>query len=490
MQVALDLVVVGTRRAGLGVGHVLGEHRGDVAVGVLLAAGAFDDEAVAQAHHVARVEAVEALDRLLHEVLALDPQFARERHVALAQLGLERMVRRLAQLGGTFGVVGDDELERVEHRDAALGGLVEVVTHAFLEHAHVDPRVGLGDADALGEAAEAGGGEAAAAGTDERRQARVVPAGDVAFIHQLDQLALGQHHVGEVEARELDLLRQRAREVAFAGERVEQPVVERTLVLELERAHRVRDVLDRVLDRVGEGVHRVDAPGVAGAMVGGVADAVDRRVTQVDVGARHVDLRAQDVGAFGELAGAHAREEVEVFVHAAVAVRAVLARLGQRATVGAHLLGRLRVHIGLPGPDQAQRAVVHAVEVVRGEVQVFAPLEAEPLHRLEDGVDVLLLFLLGVGVVEAHVAGAAVGLGEAEVQADRLGVAVVQVAVGLGRKARLDAAAPFRRTDVLVDDVADEIGHDGRFGSRVLFGFHRGVREGGKIGLGPVSGMR
>jgi len=107
---------------------------------------------------------------------------------------------------------------------------------------------------------------------------------------------------------------------------------------------------------------------------------------------------------------------------------------------------------------------------------VLAPLEAQPLHRLEDGVDIFLLFLLGVGVVEAHVADAAVGLGEAEVQADRLGVAVVKVAVGLGREARLDAAAPFRRADVLVDDVADEVGDDGRFGcgcGGVLFGFHR-----------------
>ena len=386
------------------------------------------------------------------------------------------MVGRLAQLGFALGVVGEHELERIEHRHAAFGGLVEVVAHALFEHAHVDPRVGLRHADALGEAAEARGGEAAAAGADERGQARVVPAVDMAFVHELDQLALGQHHVGQVEAGELDLLRQRAREAALGGECVEQPVVERALVLELERAHRVGDVLDRVLDRVGEGVHRIDAPRVAGAMVGGVADAVDRRVAQVDVGARHVDPGAQDVRALGEFAGAHACEQVEILGHAAIAVGAVLARLGQRAAVGAHLLGRLRVHIGLAGLDQADRAVVHAVEIVRGEVQVLAPLEAEPMHRLEDGVDVFLLFLLGVGVVEAHVADAAVGLGQAEVQADRLGVAVVQVAVGLGREARLDAAAPFAVAVVLVDDAADEVGDDGGFGGRsggVLFGFHR-----------------
>jgi hypothetical protein len=35
---------------------------------------------------------------------------------------------------------------------------------------------------------------------------------------------------------------------------------------------------------MGEGVHRIDAPLVAGVVVRGVADAVDGRVAQVDVG--------------------------------------------------------------------------------------------------------------------------------------------------------------------------------------------------------------
>jgi hypothetical protein len=47
-------------------------------------------------------------------------------------------------------------------------------------------------------------------------------------------------------------------------------------------------------------------------VVRGVADAVDGRVAQVDVGRGHVDPGAQDVGAVGELAGLHALEEVHV----------------------------------------------------------------------------------------------------------------------------------------------------------------------------------
>jgi hypothetical protein len=88
---------------------------------------------------------------------------------------------------------------------------------------------------------------------------------------------------------------------------------------------------------------------------------------------------------------------------------------------------------------------------------VLLPVEAQPLDGLDDGVDVFLLFLGRVGVVEAQVAGAAVDLGQAEVEADALGVAVVQVAVGLGREAGLDAAAPLAEAAIFVDEVADEV---------------------------------
>ena len=67
---------------------------------------------------------------------------------------------------------------------------------------------------------------------------------DVPLLHELEQLALAHHRVGQVQARELDLLRaRRHRQV------LDQPVVERPVVLELERAERVRDPLDRVRRR-------------------------------------------------------------------------------------------------------------------------------------------------------------------------------------------------------------------------------------------------
>ena len=105
----------------------------------------------------------------------------------------------------------------------------------------------------------------------------------------------------------------------------------------------------------------------------------------------------------------------------------------------ADLVGRERVDVGQPSPDQLLGALIELLEVVGGVVLAVAPVEAEPADVLLDGVDVLDVFLDRVGVVEAQVAAAAELGGDAEVEADGLGVADVQVAVGLGRKAGDDA---------------------------------------------------
>ena len=150
---------------------------------------------------------------------------------------------------------------------------------------------------------------------------------------------------------------------------------------------------------------------------------------------RHVDLGAQHARAVGKFAGPHAAEQIEIFLDRAVAERAVLARLGQRAAVGAHLVLRLIVDIGLAGADQMLGPVVELLEIVRGMIEVLAPVEAEPAHVALDGVDIFLLFLGRVGVVETQMAAAAEFLRDAEIQADRLGVADMQIAVRLRRKA-------------------------------------------------------
>ncbi len=115
--------------------------------------------------------------------------------------------------------------------------------------------------------------------------------------------------------------------------------------------------------------------------------------------------------------------------------------------------------------DEVHGPRIQRLEVVGRVEQVVAPVEPEPADVGLDGVDVLLLLLLRIRVVEAQVAVAAELRGDAEVEADRLGVADVQIAVGLRWEAR-DGCANSPRGDVGGDDLADEV---------AAFGWRRGL---------------
>ena len=257
----------------------------------------------------------------------------------------------------------------------------------------------------------ASGGQPPAAQRGQGGHAGIVPAVDQAFVDQPPQLALRGQGVGQVEARELDLLRQ-----VDAVDVVEEPVVERPVILELEGAQRVGYALDRVGLAVGPVVHGVDAPLRARAVVLRVEDPVEHRVAQVHVRRGHVDLRAERVRSVLELAVLHPFEQVEVLFNGAVSVRTLAARFVPPPAVRARFLRTQAADVGLALADQFQRPFVELVEVVRRVERFAAPVETEPAHVALDGLDVLGVFRGRVRVVEAEVAVAAVLLGDAEVE--------------------------------------------------------------------------
>ncbi len=110
-------------------------------------------------------------------------------------------------------------------------------------------------------------------------------------------------------------------------------------------------------------------------------------------------------------------------------------------------------------------------EIVRRVAQAVAPIEAEPMHVAFDALDELFGLALGVRIVEPQEAGAAELLGDAEIDADRLRVTDVQIAVRLGREARLHAPAVLTGRDLVRDDLTDEVAA-ARGLSGVFFGFH------------------
>ena len=194
-----------------------------------------------------------------------------------------------------------------------------------------------------------------------------------------------------------------------------------------------------------------------------------------------IDLRAERAGTVGEGAGAHLLEEVEIFLHAAVAKGAGPAGPVGRAAVFVGLLGGEVADVSLARVNEGERAGVNLAEIIRRKKRrvvrfatqdLIRPAGDEPAHIGDDGVHVFHVFLRGIRVVHAQVAGAAKLLRDAKVQADAFGVADVQVAIRLGRKAR---GHPLARAagEIGGDDVADEVGR-GRGGGRRIGGHGSG----------------
>ncbi|MNL23162.1 hypothetical protein D3C87_1445310 [compost metagenome] len=95
--------------------------------------------------------------------------------------------------------------------------------------------------------------------------------------HQQVQLTLGHHGVFQIQTREFVLTRMHR-----DGDVIQNPIVQTTVVLELQRTQRVRNAFQRIADAVGEVVHRVDAPLVASLVVLGKFNAIQHRIAHHD----------------------------------------------------------------------------------------------------------------------------------------------------------------------------------------------------------------
>ena len=101
------------------------------------------------------------------------------------------------------------------------------------------------------------------------------------------------------------------------------------------------------------------------------------------------------------------------------------------AAVVLELLGGQLADVGQALLDEVHGQLVGLLKVVGAVEEAVAPVEAQPVDVLLDGVHVLRVLLGGVGVVHAQVADAAEFLGGAEVDGQGLAVADVEIAVGL-----------------------------------------------------------
>ena len=403
MDGALDLAAVGgIAVAGLEVGGAV--DGGNAAVGILLHAGALDDVSAHQTHLTANGQALELGRRHLGKVLILDPQLFGKGHLAGGGIvGFAvGVVGYIKVLGLVLRVVVYDQLYGVQHCNAALSGQVQLAADAGFQLAHVDQVVGLGDAGLPHEGEDGGGGVATAAQAAQGGHTGVVPAVHNAHFHQLTQVALAHDGVGHVQACKLTLL------------------------------------------------------GALAVMLG-VLDAVDGRVTHVHVGAGQIDLGTQGLFALLELTGTHPAEQVKILFRGAVAPRRGTGRLaGIGTAVLAHFVAGQVVHVGLALHDELFGILVALVKVVAAVEDAAVGVGTQPVQILDDAVHVLLTLAGRVGVVQTQVELTAVLVCNGPVDVDGLGTADVQVAVGLGREAGMDLA-DLALGQISVDDVGQKV---------------------------------
>ena len=337
---ALDLAAVGGVAAA-GIGVIRRVNFLDAAVGGLLAAGAGDEICALQtALRAVGVQALVLGDGFGEEIVRLDPDLAGERDGVRALFGMDGVVFNLKGFRLALRIIRDDELHRAQNGHGALCRVVEIFAQAVLQKRVFHSVGGLRHADALTEIADGMAGVASSSQTAERRHTRIVPAGDIILLDQLAQLAFGHDGVVDAETGELDLPG-----LCGDGDVIYHPVIERAMRLKFQRAQRVRDALQRVLNGVGKVIHRIDAPLVALPVMVHIADAVNDRVAHIEVAGGKIDFCAQRAAALGELAVFHALEQVEVFLDGAVAVRAY-GRLADIAAELAELLGRQVADVG------------------------------------------------------------------------------------------------------------------------------------------------
>ena len=94
---------------------------------------------------------------------------------------------------------------------------------------------------------------------------------------------------------------------------------------------------------------------------------------------------------------------------------------------------------------------------------VVRPAGDQPLHVRGDGFDIFEVLFDGVGVIKAEVALAIIFAGEPEVQANGLGVADMEIAIGLRREPGDDFGVALFG-DVARNDVADKVAGRGNGG--------------------------
>ena len=260
--------------------------------------------------------------RIFAKVLLLDIKHAAEGHLASSCVCVFRVVDRIQFFALSFRIVFDHNSQRTQYGHDALRAFVEIIPDRVFELRDIDNRIPFGHTNRVAEIPNCFRCIPAPAQAAQCRHARIVPAVNESLRHQCEQLSLAEHGVTQIQSCKFNLNRTGGNRQLFQA-----PVVKRTMVFEFQRAKGVRDIFDRIGDRMGIVIHWINDPFRPLAVVRHIHDAEKNRIAHVDIRRCHVDLRPQHMRSIFELSRAHALEQIEIFFNRSIPRRTVLSGL-------------------------------------------------------------------------------------------------------------------------------------------------------------------
>ena len=338
---------VAARHTCFAVGIVFAVYLHHVAVVVFLAACAFHDVSAFQTHFLSRSHTEIFLRGIFHEVVAFYPQFAAEFDGVCACRRIFRVVDSFHFLHLSFGIVGNDQLHRIDDCRYTGGTAVQVLADSAFQQGEVIQGIVSGITYLVYKFADGLGRVAATAETAESRHTGVVPTVYQMFFYQNQQVTLAHQGVVQVQFVELILVRTVVVQIFTLFYPVHEQVVQRTVGYELQGTQRMGHSFKVVALSVCEVIHGVCFPGFACTVVRSLYHTINNRVAEVHVGACHVYFGTEHHFAFFYITAVHFVEQFQAFLDGTVAVRALGSGLGGSAFLCRDLFGVLFVYISL-----------------------------------------------------------------------------------------------------------------------------------------------
>ena len=183
---------------------------------------------------------------------------------------------------------------------------------------------------------------------------------------------------------------------------------------------------------------------------------VDSGVAHIDVRRCHINLCSQSLRTVGEFAVLHALEELEVFLNASIAVRAVLSGLGKGASVFTHLVCVKVADVSLAVLYKLDCILIALVKIIGAVENATGRLTAKPGEVLENALNVLVILFGRVGIVVTKVEKTAVFFCGHSVNPYSLRRSDMKIAVRLGRESRMNLKLGIL-CEIRIDYVVNKI---------------------------------